>query len=241
MSWKIVAAAWLLGTAVVPTAAAQEPQLSEEQLKAVIQGALADTEAKLFRPGDKVEGWNKGGIDLRGAMASKPGGLAGNFLVDVGKDGEVGVVVYTAAPVETFVPKDWKRLWRFGDINAAMPDSFLEFGHVDGPYYYVVRGSSKRVGDAFCGSGPNAGEIYETPGKAKGETPAGIVLLMFEAALNMTAKYTVCEKYEPSGNAFAVRHFLEDGRSLPGMDEQGDELSIVPALPVDRLLRPKGN
>ena len=241
MNWKFCAGAWLFAATSVasPALAAQDQQLSETQLKTIIGGALADTEAKLFRPGAKAENWNKGGVDLRSRIAASPGGLAGNYLVEVDKDGEISIAIFTSAPATTFVPANWKRLWRFGDIDAAGPDSFLEFGNVDGPYFFVVRGTSKRVGDAYCSAGPTGAEIYEAPG-SEGATgaAAGIVLLMFEAALEMTAKYTVCEKYEPLGKGFATRYFFEDGRSLPGMDDQGDRLHIIPAVPIGQLLKP---
>lgn len=233
----------LMGAALFSApAVAQETPASPEKMKTLIKQAMDVAEAEMFRPGPQQPDWNQGGIDLRAAAAGKPGGLAGNYFVTVDKDGEAGVSIHTAAPAANFVPPTWKALSRIGDIDAAGPDSFLEFGSLEGAYYFAARGNAKRVGDAYCSAGPAGAVLYEDPDH-QGENAIApeVVKFLFETVIAMTAKYTVCERADVKGVGYRVQYFFEDGRSVPAMDAQNDEVSIVPARPVAELLQRKAS
>ena len=49
----------------------------------------------------------------------------------------------------------------------------------------------------------------------------------------------VCTRYDADGAAYRLRAFLPDGRSLPQLDDVGERLRIVPAAPLESLLRPR--
>lgn len=223
-----------------PAASQDQPEALPSETRALIQEALDAAEMKLFHPGPAVADWSKGGIDLKAAVGQKPGGLERNYLLAIDKDGEASVSIYSSAPVASVIPPSWKRVARVGDADGGGPDSFLDFASLDASYYLVARGTNKRVGDAYCSSTPVGADLYYVPGNQSAKAmPVEVAKLIFEAAVAMTAKYTVCEKYEASATGFGVRYFLDDGRSLPGMDEGKDQISIVPAQPLTELLKPK--
>lgn len=241
---KNVVCAALLSAALLATPAAAQEQLAPvpDELKAVIQDTISATEVKLFRPGPLEADWSKGGVDLKSAIAGKPGGLTGNYLLSIDDEGRPSIWIYSSAPVTSFVPSSWKRIARIGDPDAGGPESVLAFGGLEGPYYVVTRGTEKRVGDASCASAPIGADLYKAPGgrNSEVEMPLEVAKLAFEALIAMGSKYSVCEKFEAAVDGYTVRYFFEDGRSLPGMDEGKERISIVPAQPVAELLKTKG-
>ena len=220
------------------TPAVGQDQPLPSDLKAAIMDAVGTAEAKIFQPGPMVAEWNKGGVDLKAAVAAKPGGLARNYLLAVDNEGEPTVTIYSSGPVSGFIPPSWKRIIGIGDIDGGGSDGFLEFANLDGGYYVVARGLSRRVGDADCSSSPIGAGLYLAPDNAE-TMPREVATAIFEATAAMVSKHTVCETYKASAAGYSVRYFLEDGRSLPAMDEDQDQISIVPAQPVDQLLKPK--
>lgn len=221
------------------SASASAAEQVDDELKAMVQEALDVAEAKLFRAGPKQPDWNKGGLDPKAAVIDRPGGLANNYLVTIDKDGDVSVSIYTTRPIANFVPRNWKLVARIGDIDAAEPNGFLDFSNLEGPYYMVARGTEKRFGDAFCESPLRGANLYKAPDEDGVEImPAEVAKLIFQGAIEMASKYTVCQKYERSAKGYRVRSFLENGRTLPGMDESEDRIGIVPARPIAELLKP---
>jgi hypothetical protein len=222
-----------------PAMAAQE-QPTAQDIKEMIQGAMDAALAEMLKAGPQETGWNKGGSDVRAAAAAKPGGLTGNYLVTVDKDGEAAVTIFTTAPAAQFVPQDWKRISRIGDIDTAPTGSTLEFGNMDGPYYFVGRMAPKRVGDVICSSAPIGAELYQAPGGAGTDVmPPEVIEFMFKSVTEMISKFTVCERFDAKGADYSIRYYFEDGRTIPAMDAQNDRISIVPARPVAELLKPK--
>jgi hypothetical protein len=61
--------------------------------------------------------------------------------------------------------------------------------------------------------------------------------IWFRIALLAAEDQVVCSRYERSGDGWVSRAFLPDGRSLPALDDAGERITIVPAAPVDELLR----
>ena len=210
------------------------------EMLAAINDALADVEGKLFQPGPAQTGWNVGGPDLRSVVAGKPGGLAGNYLLSTDKRGELSVTIYTSAPVSQFLPQTWRRVTGVGNIDAGGSRNFLNFSQLEGPYRVVVRSAEKRVGDAYCESAMLGADLYVAPdADNSGVLPDAVARALFEGAVAMTSKYKVCEKYLESARGYGIRYYLEDGRSLPGMEESQELLTIVPASSVEDLLKPK--
>jgi len=228
---------------MAPASAAQESaQPSPEQMKAMLEGMLDAAAAEILRPGERQPDWSSSGVDLRAAIAARPGGTARNYLVSLDKDGEASVSILTSAPAAAFIPKDWKRLSRNGDIDAAAPEPSLEFGQLDGRYYFVARVGSKAVGKATCSSAAVGAELYEAPGTNKPNAlPPEMLEIMFKALIGIMSKQTVCEAAATEGSGYKIRYFLEDGRSLPTLNSMNSRTIIVAAAPVSELLKPKAN
>ena len=100
-----------VGTALLASApAAGVPSVDPNEIAAhqEIATAMDQAMAEFLKPGPKVEGWDKGGVDLAGLVAAAPGGTRENYLVETDDKGEATITILGADNFEAKLPADWK-------------------------------------------------------------------------------------------------------------------------------------
>jgi len=224
----------LLGGSATATPTDNAAALSQDQ---AFQAILDTAMAQMMRPGPKRPDWNQGGVDLYSMAQAAPGGSTGNFILSIDKDGDRTVMISGATDASGFVPADWDPVYRTGSgVNSGEPTD-VTFGHLDGQSYFVGTQARKRVGDAYCSTGGMAGVLYKNPRPSTAsKLPKGAAEALFSMMVKRFEKQTICWRYDPDGDSYQVSHYLEDGQSLPALDEAGYRVRLVPAAPVDQLL-----
>ena len=208
-------------------------QVEQHQALAEVMDAAM---AQLTRPGPKQEGWDRGGIDIRTLIEAAPGGSRNNYLLEVDKDGDRGVTIFSGGDPARLVPAGWSIILHSGPSKKPQEADTLTFFHLDGPYFVTGWESRRRVGDAFC-SGQMGGYLYNSADQSKkGEIPTELVPMVFQGMVARFEKQPICWRYDRDGDGFRMSHFLEDGRTLPALNEMGSKLTIVRAGPIEELL-----
>jgi hypothetical protein len=205
-----------------------------EEAQAILDTAMA----QLMRPGPRRADWNRGGVDLHSVAQAAPGGEARNFILSTDKDGDRTVMISGATDATRFVPADWKPVYRAGSGVSSGEPIDVTFGRLDGQSYFAGMQARKRVGDAYCSTGGMMGVLYTDPKPvADSQLPKGAAEALFAMMIKRFEKQTICWRYDPDGDGYLVSHYLEDGQSLPALDEAGYRVRLVPAAPVDQLLK----
>lgn len=213
-----------------------DPAYSEQNQ--AIQAAMDAAMAELMRPGPRQDGWDKGGVDIYGLAESAPGGTAANYLLEVDREGERSVVIIHAEDPGRHIPERWKSLLHAGSSKEPAGAHVLTFARIDGPFYLAGWENFRRVGDAFCSLGNIGGELYESADQAiETELPRAMIPAIFLATAKRLEEQPMCWRYDRDGDGFKVTYFLEDGRTLPGLNEYKERVTLVPAGPIDQLLK----
>jgi hypothetical protein len=211
------------------------PVVSEGQL--VIEEAISVAMAEMFRPGPYRADWNKGGVDVKAAIAARPGGVKSNVLLHTQKDGDRTVVSYGVSSVAELMPPNWSKLAEIGNVDAlAMAPVAIE--PFEGRFMMVIRATEKRSGNAVCDDELIGAQLYDT-GTDSSEIPPEVVTAIFKGVIESVRNKTACVRYDVQGDAYRVRYFLENGHSLPAFDKYEETARIVPAAPIAVLLKHK--
>ncbi len=223
--------------ALAPPAFAQlpapEPQDDAQQLLAALREMVASTRAEMFAPGPEVPGWNEGGEDPDAAL--RRAGADDHVFLITSPDGPA-VVMLTRRPVSDFAPADWTIVDSYGSSATTLANPFVQFISLTSHYVIGLRASSRREASVDCADPVANAILYEVPG-APVSSRDDDMPIWFRIALLAAEEQVVCSRYERAGDGWTSRAFLPDGRSLPGLDDEGERISIVPAGPVDELLR----
>lgn len=205
-----------------------------------MQAVLDEAIAEMKTPGPKRPDWDRGGVDVRALVSAAPGGVRSNYILTTDKSGSRTVTVVDGAGKTGIVPAQWKEVVRIGRPPTGDIVTDLVIGALDEDFYFAGTQGRRRVGDAYCTSGPMSGVVYVDRRKAyKVEYPPEILKPMFEQMFGQFESMTSCFRYDRDGHAFRISNFLEDGSTLPVVDETlGERLQIVPAGPIDELLAP---
>lgn len=228
----ILAATAVPGSAGFAQAPDSQPQEPPPEVAALFEAAAAE----LMKPGDKREDWNRGGTDLYGLVAASPGGAQGNYLLSIDKDGARSLtIVGGAGPA---LPPRWQVVSRTGSAPPAGAPSDATVGGLMPPYFFSGVQGRRRVGDAFCSSGAMSGVLYRDSAAQDSTVPQPMVQLMFEQIVKQFQTATICWRYDREGDSYRTTYYLEDGRALPGMNAAAEQLRIVPADSLEKLLEP---
>lgn len=201
------------------------------------QAAMDAAMAERMTPGPKQEGWNKGGVDIYRLVEAAPGGIAANHLLSVDKDGQRGVTIIRPRDLADVVPEHWKVIMHAGSSKELTGADTLVVGNIDGPFHFVGWENHRRVEDAFCSAGNIGGKLYEAAGQAaESKLPRDMVPSIFQAMASHLEKRPMCWRYDRHGEGFRISYFLEDGRTLPQLNESEDQVTIVRAAPIEQLL-----
>ncbi len=225
---RLIAALFLLAA---PPAMAQEttgfPSLED------MQRMVAQMRERMYAPGAVLPGWNRGGAnpdaELRRAGADR-------FYYRLSKTGGDAVVILTSRSLASFVPEGWRVVDTYGDSSAAAENPVLQFEAMSARYVVGLRAASTRRDDVDCIDGITNAVLYERP-DATATAEDDVLPLLFRLSLLATEGQTVCTRYEGNREAgWRGRAFTSDGHALPEFDDADERITIVPAVPIDRLI-----
>jgi hypothetical protein len=223
-------AAGLLAAATPPIAAQEVTGfLTLEQM----QEAVSRMREQMYTPGDPVEGWNRGGADpdavLRAAGADR-------FYYQIHGTGGDGVAMLADRPFANLVPADWRVVDTYGDSAAAVSNPVIQFEALSERYVIGIRAGTERRGGVDCVGNIANATLYERPGRTA-RTDDSEIPLFFRLALLAAEGQTVCTRYEGNRETgWQGRNFTPEGRRLPGLDDEFERVTIIPAGPIDRLI-----
>jgi hypothetical protein len=194
----------------------------------------------MFPPGERVENWDVGGVDLDEAVRAR--GAEKYYVLETdGGDGSTMLSILTARPIADFAPASWRIAKSYGSEQARLENPVITFGYLSPRYVLAGRANSRRARDAICSDTIGHAVLYEVPDAPR--DPAGEqVVEMFEALLLAAEGQTTCERYDGDPEkGYTTRTFLPDGRLILNPDRSvpaPDRVVIVPSGPVDRLIGP---
>jgi hypothetical protein len=234
VSALLLAAAPFAEAASKPTVEAPEAAETEdivEQLRA----AVAALREEVFRPGPPIPGWNVGGGDPDAELAAA--GADRHYLLLSSDDGEKSVVILTPRPIADFAPASWRVVDSYGSAADAVERPFVQFSPLSPRYVIATRANGFRRDTIDCSDRVAHALLYELPGTAMTEADE-MSPMLFRLGLLAMEGMTSCTRYEGSrAQGWLARPLLPDGRSLPALAEPVERATIVPAAPVDELMR----
>ncbi|HEX8653760.1 MAG TPA: hypothetical protein VF693_00860 [Allosphingosinicella sp.] len=216
--------------------ATEQPPASDEQMVAELRAAVAGMREEMFRPGPLVPGWNAGGADpdsdLRAAGADR------NVFLFRSTGEPPSVILLTGRGIRDFAPAEWQIVDSYGSATEPVEAATVQFSWLSPRYVIGTRAGGFRRNTIDCGTGVAHALLYEVPGEAMTEEDE-MALLTFRLALLAREGVTTCTRWEGNRAAgWTGRPLLPDGRSLPGLQGEGEErLTIVPIAPLPELMR----
>jgi hypothetical protein len=241
-AFTILAAGVVLSLAAVAPAqpAPEMEQMPEseqmpdsEQMLVALRGAVTAMRTELFAPGPPVEGWNQGGADPDSDL--RAAGADSHFFLLRSDDGP-SVVLLTGRSIAALAPEEWRIADSYGSSAVRLANPFVQFMAITPRYVLAVRANSRRVASVDCADPVANAILYERPDAP--ESPRDVdVPIWFRLALLAAEDQVVCSRYDPVGEGYRIRAFLPDGRSLPQLDDDSERVTIVPAAPLETLLR----
>jgi hypothetical protein len=220
----------LAGPAALP---AQDVRSEWDMSVAEMQQMVERLREEMYRPGERVPGWNRGGAnpdaDLRAAGAER-------HYFQLQRPSGRGIIILSDRPVASFAPAGWRVADTYGSAAQTVDNPFVQFEALSPRYVVALRGGSARRGDADCVDSVANATLYERPDVAAGEADARVPL-MFRLLLLAAENQTVCTRYQGNrAEGYRGLAFLPDGRSLPRLNESDERITIIPAGPIDRLV-----
>lgn len=220
----------LAGPAALP---AQDVRSEWDMSVAEMQQMVERLREEMYRPGERVPGWNRGGAnpdaDLRAA------GVDSHYF-QLERPGGRGLVILSDRSIASLAPAAWRVADTYGSAAEEVDNPFVQFEALSPRYVAALRGGSERRGDADCIDRVANATLYERPDVAAGEADARVPL-MFRLLLLAAEDQTVCTRYQGSREqGYRGLAFLPDGRSLPRLNESDERITIIPAGPIERLV-----
>ena len=231
-----------LGVLLPPSEALAAPEVpsitqsEDEPSLAEFQAIVAEMRAALFRPGERVEGWDHGGADLDAAIRRL--GAERHYYVTGGSDLGTSVGILTDRPIRDFVPAGWRIVDSFGSEAGDLDNPEVGFEQISPRYVVATRGDSRRVNDVSCVDTVSHALLFEVPGAPPREDD-DVVPMLFRLGLLAMEGQTICTRTDGDAErGYRFRYFLPDGRLLPELTDPQEITRIVPAAPIDTLLVP---
>jgi len=234
------AAALLVALAATPIAAAapdtELQQVPDEQdTIAELRALVAQLRSDMLRPGERVEGWDRGGANPDADLRAR--GADSHYFLTRGRDG-TSVGILTDRPIADFAPPQWRAVDSYGSATASLPSPQVDFSAFSARYVMGSRSQFRRVRDVDCQDNLSHAILYEVPGAPA--TPGDEdVPMMFRLMILALEDQEICVRTDgDAARGYRGRFFLPDGRSLPELDDPSALSTIVPAAPVDTLIEP---
>jgi hypothetical protein len=233
---------WILAAAMALAAAPAQPQPQPGAPQddgaselARYQAAIRELRETLLRPGERVEGWDRGGADPDGEVRRLG---ADRFYMVSRSDTGAGVSILTDRPIADFAPAGWRIVDSYGQAGERLSAPQVDFQPLSARYVFAARIDYTKVNDVACYSNFSHALLYEVPG-APADPDDDILPMMFRVMILAFENQTVCVRAEGDRErGYTSRFFMPDGRSLPALDDPSERMTIVPAAPVDQLIAP---
>ena len=159
--------------APVPAAAQEQSALDE------FRAAVAQMRSELLQPGERVEGWDRGGADPDAELRA----LGAERYYFLNRDGgATGVTILTDRPIADFAPAEWRIVDSYGTAGEALETPQLDFMPYSERYVVAARATSWKQNDAGCWRNISHALLYEIPGAPAREDDE-IVPLMFRMTI----------------------------------------------------------
>ena len=206
----------------------------EAEALAQFRTAVERMRAEMMRPGERVEGWDQGGADPDAELRAL--GADRYYQLSRGVDG-TGVTILTDRPIRDFAPAGWRAVDSYGEANAPLERPQVDFHPLSERYVIASRSSTWRQNDAGCFRDLSHALLYEVPGAPVSPDDA-VMPMFFRMVILALDGQTVCLRMDGTrAEGYRSRFFLPDGRTLPALTDPNDLLTIVPAAPVETLVR----
>lgn len=233
----LMAAAALLTFSGTPARAqaAPAPEIPSdpEAMPAELRIAVETMRNTLFAPGERVEGWDVGGVDPDSDL--RAAGVQQHVFRITYRQGP-SVVLLTDRPISAFAPLEWRVVDTYGSATTRLANPFVQFDSLSPRYVMAIRANSARRASVDCVDPINNAVLYEIMDAPESEGDEDLPLI-FRLALLAGEEQIVCARYDGTREAgYRGRSFLPDGRSLPQLDDADARITIVPAAPIERLL-----
>lgn len=219
--------------AVASTPASRQGQDEPSDLTQ-FQAGLEQMRSIMLAPGERVEGWDVGGANPDAVVRAL--GADRYYQLNRGESG-TGVTILTDRPIADFAPAGWRIVDSYGVAAEALENPQLDFMPLSDRYVMAARAHTWERNDAGCWSNLSHALLYEIPGAPEREDD-DIVPLMFRMGILAMEGHTICVRADGDPErGYTSRYFLPDGRILPMLSSPEDLLTIVPAAPVEQLIR----
>jgi hypothetical protein len=218
-----------------PLPAAAQPASEDEEMVTQLRAAVGALREEIFRPGPPVEDWNVGGADPDAELTAA--GADRHYFLLTAQDGDKSVVILTDRPIADFAPAAWRMVDSYGAAREAVARPFVQFSRISPRYMVATRSNGFRRDNIDCSDRVSHAYLYALPSETTTEDDA-MAPMMFRLGLLAMEGMTTCTRYSGSrAEGWAVRPLLPDGRSLPSLETPAERLTIVPAAPIDELMR----
>jgi hypothetical protein len=236
-STLLIAATLLATQPAVASKPSTEPAeaAADQDALAQIRAAVEALRQEIFRPGPAIPGWNVGGADPDAELTAA--GADRHYLLLRTDEGDRSVVILSDRRIADFAPAAWRVVDSYGSAVDAVDRPFLQFSFVSPRYVLATRANGFRRDNVDCTDRISHALLYELPGETM-TADDEMAPIMFRLGLLAMEGVTTCTRYEGSrAEGWSARPLLPDGRSLPALEEPAERVSIVPAAPIDELMR----
>lgn len=207
---------------------AQAPRMSmaeafeEAARNTGLRQMIAKLVDQMLVPGESKPDFATSGVDVVALVEARPGGLAGNVLVD--RDEVPTISSYDGRPVALGAGYEVHEIFSRG-LKGDIETSLFKLA----PGIWLEAASTRTARDkAICYSGIGRMAVHSRrPLKQWTEQETGMVLTLVET-LKLVAHEKICSTYrQEKGGTLLTSAFLPDGRSLPKLDEQATRFEIM--------------
>ncbi|HST35296.1 MAG TPA: hypothetical protein VLK25_01515 [Allosphingosinicella sp.] len=206
----------------------------EAEVLAQFRTGVERMRAEMLRPGERLEGWDHGGADPDTALRAL--GADRFYQLNRTVDG-TGVTILTDRPIRDFAPAAWRVVDSYGAANEPLDHPQVDFLPFSERYVIASRSTSFRQNDAGCFRNLSHALLYEIPSAPATAEDANVPMLFRMLILAMDGQ-TICVRMDGDReHGWRSRYFLPDGRALPTLTDANDLLTIVPAAPLESLVR----
>ena len=230
---------WMLACALAWAAPAASQVSGEQDLQIAgveaLQRAVDELRANLLRTGERVEGWDRGGVDPDAELRAR----GSDRFYFLSRDSEgTSVAIITTRPVADFVPAAWRVVDSYGAPNAPLPSPQLDFVALSHRYVMAIRMQFDRRRDVNCTPGVGGAFLYEVPDAPVGPNDSTIPI-MFRLILLALEGQELCVRTDGDPlTGYRSRVFTPDGVELPELSDPQGVTIIVPAAPIEELIEP---
>ncbi|MFN3388214.1 MAG: hypothetical protein ACK40O_04735 [Allosphingosinicella sp.] len=227
-------------TALAAPAGAAVPTRGETQAAApspadAMRAMVEELRTEVLRPGETIQGWDVGGGDPEAALRAK-GADRFYFLESEGGKRNVGIV--TERRITDFAPARWRVLDSYGSPVAYAENPSVGFTALGTRHFIGMRQDGYRENGIDCSRKFTHALLFEDPEAPADDTDTQSAIGLFRIAIMAMEGQTICARSDGDAEAgWNVRYLLPDGRALPVMNDPPTHLAIVPAAPVDTLVR----